>query len=112
MAINQKLNDDVRQLHAQVCGALADPIRILILYMLSENPRSVGDIVKELDLSQPTVSRHLRVLRTHNLVTATREGVNVFYALNDRRVIDALDILRAVMTDQFTRQANLMNQAN
>ena len=110
MTINQRLSDEVRQLHAQVCGALADPVRILILYVLSENTRSVSEIVTELGISQPTISRHLRVLRDHNLVTATREGVNVFYSLNDCRVIDALDTLRAVMVDQFHRQVNLINQ--
>jgi ArsR family transcriptional regulator len=110
MKFNQQLTDEVHNLHAQVCGGLADPVRILILYVLAEESRSVGDIVNILGLTQPTVSRHLQVLRNRNLVTATREGVNVYYSLADKRIIEALDLLRAVMSDQLNRQVNIINR--
>jgi len=107
MPINQQLHDEVMRLHAQVCAGLADPTRILILYSLSEQSRSVGDIAKLLELNQPTTSRHLQVLRDRKLVLATREGNNVYYSLTDRRVIEALDLLRAVLADSILRQASL-----
>jgi ArsR family transcriptional regulator len=61
-----------------------------------------------LNVSQPTVSRHLKVLRDRSLVTATREGNTVNYALRDRRIIQALDLLRAVMTDALAERAELI----
>lgn len=105
--LNQQLRDEIMLLHAQVCGALADPSRILILYSIAEQPRSVGELVKMLDLSQPTVSRHLQNLRDRRLVVASREGQNVFYSLADPRVIQALDLLRAVLADNLSHQGNL-----
>ncbi|NPV87643.1 MAG: winged helix-turn-helix transcriptional regulator [Anaerolineae bacterium] len=105
--LNQQLRDEIMLLHAQVCGALADPSRILILYSIAEQPRSVGELVKMLDLSQPTVSRHLQNLRDRRLVVASREGQNVFYSLADPRVIQALDLLRAVLADNLLHQGNL-----
>jgi len=57
--------------------------------------------------SQPTVSRHLKVLRDRGLVTATREGNTIRYTLRDPRVIQALDLLRAVMADVLTERAGL-----
>jgi len=57
--------------------------------------------------SQPTVSRHLKVLRDRGLVTATREGNTIRYTLRDPRVIQALDLLRAVMADVLSEQAGL-----
>ena len=107
MMINQQLHDEVMRLHAQVCGGLADPTRILILYSVSEQPRSVGDLAKILEISQPTASRHLQNLRDRGLVNGTREGQNVFYALADPRIIQALDLLRAVLSDNLSRQASL-----
>jgi DNA-binding transcriptional ArsR family regulator len=105
--INQQLHDEVMRLHAQVCGGLADPTRILLLYSISDQPRSVSDLVKILEISQPSVSRHLQNLRDRGLVIGTREGQNVFYSLADQRIIQALDLLRAVLADNLSRQASL-----
>ncbi|MCK4315789.1 MAG: helix-turn-helix transcriptional regulator [Anaerolineae bacterium] len=60
-----------------------------------------------LKVRQPTVSHHLKVLRDRGLVTATREGNAVRYALRDRRIIQALDLLRAVMADVLAERAKL-----
>jgi DNA-binding transcriptional ArsR family regulator len=49
------LEQEVNQLHAEICAGLADPKRILILYALHEKPRSVNELVELLDLSQPMV---------------------------------------------------------
>jgi len=105
--VDQTLAEEVSLLHAQICQSLADPTRILILYLLADGPRYVTELAEMLDVSQPTVSRHLKVLRDRGLVTATREGNTVHYALHDRRVIQALDLLRQVMTDVLTERAEL-----
>jgi len=105
--MDQMLTEEVNLLHAQMCQGLADPTRILILYSLDESPRHVNDLSEMLDVSQPTVSRHLKVLRERGLVTATREGNAVRYELHDRRVIQALDLLREVMAEVLTERAEL-----
>jgi DNA-binding transcriptional ArsR family regulator len=105
--VDRTLVEDVNLLHAQMCQGLADPTRILILYSLFESPRYVNELAEVLDVSQPTASRHLKVLRDRGLVTATREGNTVHYALRDRRVIQALDLLRALMADLLAERAEL-----
>jgi DNA-binding transcriptional ArsR family regulator len=105
--VDRMLVEEVNLLHAQMCQGLADPTRILILYSLSDSPRYVNELAEVLDVSQPTVSRHLKVLRDRGLVTATREGNTVHYALRDRRVIQALDLLRALMADLLAERAEL-----
>lgn len=112
MPIDQQLHDEIMHLHAEICAGLADSTRILILYSLAEQPRSVNEIVKMLNLNQPTVSRHLQVLRSRKLVSAAREAHNVIYSLSDHRVIEALDLLRAVMSSQLTRQADLAEKVD
>jgi ArsR family transcriptional regulator len=106
--MNSVLELEVNQLHAEICGGLADPTRIMILYTLSQSPRNVTELCKELDMSQPLVSRHLKVLRERGMVTTERRGTVVVYTLGDDRLIQALDLLRAVMRDGLAKRAELV----
>lgn len=107
--ITDNLSREVHQLHAGICGALADPWRILLLYTLNESPCTVNDIAAKLGMSQPTTSRHLKILREQGLVHGTRQGANVEYSLADQRLIDALDILREVLRDRLQYRARLLD---
>ena len=110
--MNLDLKEEINRLHAQVCSGLADPNRILLLYKLSEKPCNVSDLAEIIGLPQPTVSRHLKTLRERNMVYAQREGQSVIYHLSDKRIIDALDILRSVLADILKEQASLARTAN
>ncbi len=108
--ISQTLAQEVSQLEADLCFALADPTRILILYALDEHSRNVTELTQELSITQPTASRHLKILRDRGLVSANRQGVNIHYELNDKRLIQALDLLRSVLRDRLAYRANLMEE--
>ena len=110
--VTPALTQEITTLHANLCSALADPSRILILYALNERPRNVSDLAKELGLSQPTASRHLNLLRERGLVSAQREGQSVIHTLTDQRVIQALDLLRTVLADKLKSQASLLETVN
>lgn len=103
------LSQEVTQLHADICSALAEPRRILLLYALSEKPFTVNDLAERIGISQPAASRHLKLLRERGLVQATRQGVNVEYSLSDVRLIEALDLLRAVLRDNISHRASLID---
>jgi len=108
--ISQTLAQEVSQLEADLCFALADPTRILMLYALDERPRNVTELTQELNIPQPTTSRHLKILRERGLVSANRQGVTIQYELNDKRLIQALDLLRSVLRDRLAYRANLMEE--
>ncbi|MBM3151803.1 MAG: winged helix-turn-helix transcriptional regulator [Chloroflexi bacterium] len=108
--LTPSLIQEVSQLEANLCSGLADPTRIMILYVLSEGPRNVSELSSELNLPQPTTSRHLKILRERGLVQAERQGVNVQYTLGDIRLIQALDLLRGVLRDSVNRRASLMEE--
>ena len=110
--MNNQLREEIAQLHAQICSGLADTNRILLLYTLAERPHSVGELADALEMSQPTVSRHLKILKERGLVCAEREGQQVVYALADSRVIQALDLLRAVMGERLENQYTLARAVN
>lgn len=109
--MDPKLHEEVQQLHAGICGGLADPNRILILYTLADRPYYVSELADALNIPQPTVSRHLRMLREKNLVTTHREGPTMVYRLADERIIQALDILRTILADMLADQGALAQSA-
>jgi ArsR family transcriptional regulator len=104
------LEREVTQLHADICSALADPRRILLLYAISQAPRNVSDLADNIGISQPAASRHLKILRERGLVQASRRGASVEYSLADHRLIDALDLLRMVLRDRIAYRASLLDQ--
>jgi len=98
---------EVMQLHAEVCAALSEPKRIMLIYELSAGPRHVNDLAAALSSPQPVVSRHLKVLRERGVVTAERQGSMVIYSLSDSRVVQALDLLRAFMATTLADRARV-----
>src|SRR5690242_20308141 len=102
-----QLIQEIEMLYSQACHALGDPKRLMILYALSRQPRYVGELAAELDIPQPTVSRHLKVLREAGMVQTAREGTAISYSLSDERVIQALDLLRGILRDRMQKQAHL-----
>ncbi len=105
------LQREIQLLHAEICQALADPKRIALLYTLDKKRQCVKELAEALDVPQPTVSYHLKILRERGLAAAEPDGTTVYYSLTDRRIIEALDTLRAMLADNLARQAKLMRGA-
>jgi len=66
--------------------ALADETRQKIMNLVCCQWLSVNEVVEQLDVSQPTVSHHLAILREAGLVNVREEGKQTFYSLNQERV--------------------------
>ncbi|MCE9592695.1 MAG: metalloregulator ArsR/SmtB family transcription factor [Planctomycetes bacterium] len=85
--------------YVQLCKALADETRLEVLGMLAERAGELCacEIEAHFDLSQPTISHHLRVLREAGLIRAARRGTWNYYSL-ERGALDRLGELRALLT--------------
>ena len=85
-------------------NAVAEPRRRQILDLLAGGERSVGDLVERLGLSQPLVSKHLRVLREVGLVQVRDEGRQRLYRLDAgplRSIADWLGPFQRAMSERF-----------
>jgi DNA-binding transcriptional ArsR family regulator len=100
--------NELNLLHANICQALGDPKRILILYAIHKEPRHVTALAASLGFPQSTVSRHLRVLRQRDLVRKERIGPAVVYHLVDTRIVEILDSMRLVLHDAMIRQSSIL----
>ena len=63
-------------------GALGDPTRRAIFELLADGPRPVGEIARELPVTRPAVSQHLKVLKEAGLVIDRQVGTKRFYQLD------------------------------
>src|SRR5262245_20663258 len=77
----------------EVFQALADPTRREILRLLRQGEKSAGDLAAHFDMAKPSVSHHFAKLKAADLITARREGQQIFYALNTTVVEDLLAVL-------------------
>ena len=79
----------------EFCKALADDTRQQILVMLLDGEKCVSDIVDAFQMTQPTISHHLNVLKQLNLVVSRKEGKQVFYDINHDNVVSCCGQLMA-----------------
>jgi DNA-binding transcriptional ArsR family regulator len=73
--------------------ALANKQRLMILCLLVDRERAVGELNGLLDLSQSALSQHLAVLREENLVNTRRDGQTIHYSLMDGPALRILQVL-------------------
>ncbi|MEE1318608.1 MAG: autorepressor SdpR family transcription factor [Ruminococcus sp.] len=79
-----------------VWKALADPTRRKILALLKKGDMNAGDIAAEFDMTKPSVSNHLNILRQADLVDAEKQGQNVVYSLKTSVLEDMLNMLSSL----------------
>jgi len=65
-----------------VFKALSDPSRRKILQLLKERDMTAGEIAECFDISKPSISHHLNLLKQADLVSDERQGQNIYYSLN------------------------------
>jgi DNA-binding transcriptional ArsR family regulator len=93
--------------------ALSDPTRRRVLDLLRERPRLVGELVEQLKISQPLMSKHLRVLRDVGLVTVRQDAQRRWYELNPAPLLEVdrwLANYRQLMEDRYERLDNLLGK--
>lgn len=90
--------------------ALAHPIRIRILELLVRGERTVQELQQELGVEQPVVSQQLAVLRASNIVSGTKEGVSVRYAVRDPLIANLLDVARQIFNNHLVGTQDLLRQ--
>jgi DNA-binding transcriptional ArsR family regulator len=95
-------SDQLLEKIADRLKAMADPMRLRILHLLQGGELCVTDILAQVGKSQANVSKHLSVLRRVGLVEYRREGVNVYYHIEDATVF----AICSTVCDSLERQIN------
>ncbi|MFF1867944.1 metalloregulator ArsR/SmtB family transcription factor [Streptomyces sp. CB03911] len=96
------------QAKAEFFRMLGHPTRIRVLELLQAGPTPVRDLLADLDIEPSSLSQQLAVLRRSGIVTASREGSTVVYALAGGDVADLLRSARRILTVLLAEQGTLL----
>ncbi len=80
--------------------AMSHPLRLKILCTLSENEKSVQDIVNHVGTSQSNISQHLAILRDKDIITSRKDANKVFYRLGDSRTVSLINMAKSVFVGE------------
>lgn len=80
------VSDEILERIADRLKAMGNPFRLKILHTLNEGELTVGEILSRVGGSQANVSKHLNVLRGASLVSSRRDGMSVYYRVDDTAV--------------------------
>jgi ArsR family transcriptional regulator len=104
-------NDQIFQLHAEVCKCMANATRLKVLAALQDGEKSVNELAEALGLSTSNLSQHLAVLRHRRIVATRREGLNIFYRCANPKMLKACELLRQVLMEQLAEGQALLKAA-
>ncbi len=96
-------DEELTRLQAEFCRGMAHPKRVQILRALKEGEKSVGELARATGMAQANLSQHLSLLRQYGLLDARREGTTVHYAISDRRILEACDLVRSCIAERLRR---------
>jgi ArsR family transcriptional regulator len=100
------------ELQSDVCKTLASPKRIEILNALKEGEKTVSELVEILGVPKANVSQHLAVMRHKGILKFRREGINMYYSVSNRKVIDACLLMKEVLMEQMKEKGKLAEIAS
>ena len=101
------MEKEIYELHASICQILSNPKRLEILNTLREKEMPVKKLIEKTGFSKANLSQHLAILRQKKIVTARREGVNIYYRISNPKVIKACDLMREVLYEQLSSEQKL-----
>ncbi|MFJ8042215.1 ArsR/SmtB family transcription factor [Kitasatospora sp. NPDC096147] len=96
------------QAKAELFRMLGHPVRIRVLEILQAGPTPVRDLLADLEIEPSSLSQQLAVLRRAGIVTATREGPTVVYALAGGDVADLMRAARRILTELISDRDALL----
>ncbi len=108
--IEEKMDETILNLKAEMLKVLAQPTRLKILETLRNGEKCICEIVPAVHGEQSNISRHISIMEKAYLVTTRKEGVRVFVKVKDPEIFDLLDRVRAILRKQIKEQEKLLTQ--
>ncbi|HKL12392.1 MAG TPA: metalloregulator ArsR/SmtB family transcription factor, partial [Halanaerobiales bacterium] len=103
------MDEKLFEARAKIMKALANKYRLKIVDTLGENLNMcVNDLVKELDLNQSSVSKHLNILKSAGVVKAKKEGLKVYYSLRTPCIINYFVCIDNVIQSDIEDRMNVL----
>jgi ArsR family transcriptional regulator len=102
----------MQRFKAEFFKALAHPLRIRILELLSEGDKNVNELQHLIGSEGSAVSQQLTVLRSKNIVSGTKDGNKVVYSLKDPMIIELLAVARQIFNNHLVDTITMLDKFN
>jgi len=101
--------EKIYELQADLCKIFSNAKRIEIMNILKDREMSASELIEKIGLSKANLSQHMGVLRSKGVVLARREGLNIFYRISNPKIMQACDLMRQVLLDQFQEKGKMVS---
>ena len=102
---NSMIQSELYEKQAEICAALANPVRLMILDLLSEGESTATDLLEELEVPKSNLSQHLNVLKRAGVLKVRAEGRFQYMSLAMPEVKQACALVRKMLASQMSQQA-------
>lgn len=95
------LDDEIYELQAQLCSALAHPIRLKILDLIADGEKTHTELLQALSIPKPNLSQHMNLLREAGLVKSRREGLYQYCSLGMPQIKNSCQMIRKLLKSRL-----------
>ncbi len=107
--MNASCEEIVYKIKADFLKVLGHPVRLKIIEALKKEEKSVGALVRQLSISQSSLSRHLSSLREAGILVSRQQKTTVYYALRDHDIFQVLRPIALLLRKKFRESEILLN---
>ena len=100
--------EKIFELHADVCKVFSNSKRLEILNTLRDKEMTASELIEKIGLSKANLSQHMSILKSKGVVFTRREGVNIYYCISNPKIIQACDLMREVLLEQFQEKGKIV----
>lgn len=91
----------IYDLQAEICSALASPVRLQILDLVSESEKTASELLEVLEIPKANLSQHLAVLKDAGIIRSRKEGLFQYMSLSLPKIKDACALVRSVLLEKI-----------
>jgi len=98
------------ELQSEILGVLSNPKRLMILKVLGNSEKSVGEIAAQLGIELQNTSQHLRIMKSHNIVRTRREGQAIYYHLTNPIFAECCELVHEALMENLENIRNIIHK--
>lgn len=92
------------EMQADICSALASPVRLHILDLLSEGEKTASELLNDLSVPKANLSQHLAVLKDAGIIRARKEGLYQYISLSIPKIKDACSLVKGILIEKIENE--------
>jgi len=100
--------ESIYKLQADICKIFANDKRLEIINLLKDREMSNSELMQKTGLPKVNISQHMNVLKSKGVVTARREGIQIYYSIANPKIIQACTLMREVLLDQIVEKEKMV----